>query len=172
MKMKIALGFLAILLLTACAAPIAVATPTQIPELIGADIEPILILDGDLPPGYSAGQFSSKPLIFGLTEGISLAVSRTIGYADLAEAGSVTVFIYLSEEQADKNFETHKGAQERNPGSSNQVIQITGLGEEAYFGGDPNVLDFSLTSGNAIIFKRCQSIVVIVAVEMNRDQMR
>lgn len=109
------------------------------PDLARLDLAPILIQDGDLPTGMTAGQITDGSS--GDTIGASGFVART--ERAIAPDGSVTVLLYADDAALQRDFAAVL------PGVTADGVPTDAVGTQAR------------TRGNIVMFVRCHALVII-----------
>ena len=158
---------LAALLLANCApAP----TPTPLPSptatamaipLSDLELEPVLVVSGDLPAGYSGAQVrSTPPDMFDGIRGYEQVIYQQFG--NDSQAGGLTVFLFASGGDRDAAYESMTedfGNTEVSPDYILLVDDLSDLGEAAHyasFDGKTIPLDFI-----DLAFTHCHALVHI-----------
>lgn len=121
--------FIVLLALVACGGP----------NLRTLNLEDVLIQDGDLPAGMTAGQITDGSS--GDTTSVSGFVSRT--ERRIAPDGSVTVLLYEDDGALQRDFERVL------PGVTADGVASTDVGTKA------------MTRGNIVMFVRCHALVIV-----------
>ena len=141
-----------------------IPTPSLIP-LLEIDLEPILIQDGDLPPGYYEAQVREVPndsYKWIINKGLN-NIQQYIGLNDDI-GGSVTIYLYEDTIALNTAYEQQSdsfGELSDSPKPGYQTSYLDGIGEKAkYLTFDEKSYgdEFDQT---ALVFKRCHALVDI-----------
>ena len=127
------------------------ATPTPLPPTATpVPLDEILILPGDLPPGYTGAQIRTEaPGTFP-----ALPSTETVLYQQIQsngrQIGSVTLFVYQGETDLKKAYSILKGG-------LGESKSLSGLGDEATFW---NNTTFNITVSE-LVFRHCRALVYV-----------
>jgi hypothetical protein len=152
---------------TSTPTPLPVPTPTPV-LLSEINLEPIIILSGDLPIGYSGAQISdTPPEMYDGIEGCENYIRQQIG-RNGKSAGNVSIFLCDLINQRDVIYSLIVdgfGESSDESGIKGTVAELPGIGEKAMYatiegsvaGISVDVVDF--------VFVRCHSVVQILMTD-------
>jgi hypothetical protein len=130
--------FLLVFVLTACGTGVGTPKPEPL------QLEPLLIQDGDLPAGYTAGIISDGSV--GPASGTSGFVNRVMREIQAA-GGTATSYSYVA-----VALYTDKAVLDRDFGTVLPLVQTDGIAAR-------DVGDRARVQGNIVLFTRCMALV-------------
>jgi hypothetical protein len=133
--------------------PIPTPTPTPIP-LSEVDLEPLLLVSGDLPPDFVGGQIrTSVPRQFSAVSPPVNVITLDIYEGDTKAEPGVAVFLYESISDVDNAYEVVSAAAEL-------VEPTSDVGERGAFAEKSYTFPFYSTSVK-LAFTRCHAVVYL-----------
>jgi len=150
---------------TETSAPIPTLEPTPIPiPLREIDLSNVLIIDGDLPSGYSSGQIRSDPQeMFSEVKNFESVINQQFAYkGDVS--GGVTIFLFDLLDDRDKAYEIIVdgfGESTSTDAITAKVDDLDEIGEKAKYVTSQTHL-FGVNKENSdLAFTRCHAVVHI-----------
>jgi hypothetical protein len=146
--------------------PTPTPSPTPIP-LSAINLEPILILPGDLPAGYSGAQIGEPPEGYSDIKGYENAIYQQFE-SNGSSAGGVSIFLYESIDKRDSAYSLitdRFGISSNDSGFTVIVGQLSGVGEKAlYVTMETSISFFSIKVAD-LAFVRCHALVSIRMID-------
>jgi len=166
-RVNFLIGILSIFVIVSCNSTTPTALPTLTPSpvpLSEINLEPILIISGDLPAGYSGAQIrTTPPEMFNNITNFNNAIYQQFE-KDGKSAGGVAIFLFESVDNADIAFQKIVGGFGESGESANlktTVENISNVGEKATVVTIETSLSGLSMKFTDFAFVRCHAIVHI-----------
>jgi hypothetical protein len=148
---------------TATLIPTPLSTPSPTPiSLSDIDLEPMIILSGDLPAGYSGAQIrDTPPVMFAEIRGYENTIYQQFERNGKG-AGGVTIFLFDLIDQRETAYSLIVdgfGKTENTSATKTRVAELSGVGEKAmYVTIEASVAGITVDNID-LVFARCHSVV-------------